>query len=136
MSYIFESISPADVAKIFAAAKHDERKTKYMQMRGGHFELGHSWVIDRAKDYFLFSAPKPDVRAPENYYYFHFKGRLIELRMDEFVQRHVVFFQDPSMKTEAFYEELKRELAQAFALHGFLGLGLAHEPPLTVSFED
>lgn len=129
MNYVMEEISKPDQDKIFSDLANDDRKTRWLQMRGGYFNDGvpRKWVIDRENDTYLFSAP-PVSMSEENKYYFFFKKVMHVLHIKTRDPQTIYFAEHVNMKP-AKLEELKSAIKAAFAEYGVYAGGRSHYPP-------
>lgn len=123
MSYVLKKLGRTDIEAIMKAAESDEKKHRFLKMRGGYFsnKVDPVWAYDEDRNYYLFAAPKADVRSSEIHYYFHFNGKLYEIHIDIWGDRLVVF-DDPDVDRLPFFEELKGEIRSALEIHGIYGV--------------
>lgn len=122
MPYVLEKLTDSDRKKILHDSVCDAKKLKHLLARGGYFHEhdGLSWAINNEKDSYLLLAPKFDVMASYNPYFFFYNGYLYKLTLVS-VEKRILRFEE-NMKSGSFPSELKDEIKEAFRVHGIYGM--------------
>ena len=117
MAYFLETISSEDEEKILKDAECDENKKNVLVRRRFFEDKGcHKWAIDRDKNSYLFSAPKPP-KYSDSFYYFYFRGFLYGLRLPCHPLKSVVEFQDGLNSVSVIFPDIKQAIYEAIMVY-------------------